>query len=90
MHQTVHLRRGIAEQHASLTRQLAESQVFRRRTFRPAHWFEAHAAMAASSATASHWILVTGGAGYIGTHTLVELVNAGMGCVVVDNYVNST
>ena len=34
-------------------------------------------------------ILVTGGAGYIGTHTLVELLNRGHNVVVVDNYVNS-
>ena len=30
-------------------------------------------------------ILVTGGAGYIGTHTCVELLNAGYEIVVVDN-----
>lgn len=34
-------------------------------------------------------ILVTGGAGYIGSHTCVELLNAGYDIVVVDNYVNS-
>ena len=34
-------------------------------------------------------ILVTGGAGYIGTHTCVELLNAGYEIVVVDNYYNS-
>ncbi len=34
-------------------------------------------------------ILVTGGAGYIGTHTLVELLNAGHDAVVVDNLSNS-
>ena len=34
-------------------------------------------------------ILVTGGAGYIGTHTLVELLDRGHDVVVVDNYVNS-
>lgn len=34
-------------------------------------------------------ILVTGGAGYIGSHTLVELIGAGHEPVVVDNYVNS-
>ena len=31
-------------------------------------------------------ILVTGGAGYIGSHTVVELVNAGHGVVIVDNF----
>ena len=34
-------------------------------------------------------ILLTGGAGYIGSHTCVELLNAGYDVVVVDNYVNS-
>lgn len=34
-------------------------------------------------------ILVTGGAGYIGTHTCVELLNAGYDIIVVDNFSNS-
>ncbi|MDG4658558.1 UDP-glucose 4-epimerase GalE [Ectobacillus antri] len=34
-------------------------------------------------------ILVTGGAGYIGTHTCVELLEAGYEIVVVDNFSNS-
>jgi UDP-glucose 4-epimerase len=34
-------------------------------------------------------ILVTGGAGYIGTHTCVELLSAGYEIVVVDNFSNS-
>jgi len=34
-------------------------------------------------------ILVTGGAGYIGSHTLIELYNAGHTAVVVDNLSNS-
>lgn len=34
-------------------------------------------------------ILVTGGAGYIGSHTCVELLNAGEDIVVIDNYYNS-
>ena len=34
-------------------------------------------------------ILVTGGMGYIGSHTCVELLNLGMDVVVVDNMVNS-
>jgi UDP-glucose 4-epimerase len=33
--------------------------------------------------------LVTGGAGYIGSHTCVELLNAGFEIVVVDNFANS-
>lgn len=37
----------------------------------------------------SKTILVTGGAGYIGSHTLIELHNAGYDFVVVDNLVNS-
>ncbi|ODV93283.1 hypothetical protein PACTADRAFT_51895 [Pachysolen tannophilus NRRL Y-2460] len=36
------------------------------------------------------YILVTGGAGYIGSHTVVELVNNGYNVVVVDNLVNSS
>ena len=34
-------------------------------------------------------ILVTGGAGYIGSHTCVELLEAGYHLIVVDNLVNS-
>ena len=34
-------------------------------------------------------ILVTGGAGYIGSHTCVELLNAGYDVVVADNLSNS-
>ncbi|HID52726.1 MAG TPA: UDP-glucose 4-epimerase GalE [Anaerolineae bacterium] len=34
-------------------------------------------------------ILVTGGAGYIGSHTTVELLNAGHEVIVVDNLTNS-
>lgn len=34
-------------------------------------------------------VLVTGGAGYIGSHTCVELLEAGHGVVVVDNLCNS-
>ena len=34
-------------------------------------------------------ILVTGGAGYIGSHTCIELLNAGYEIVVVDNFYNS-
>ena len=35
-------------------------------------------------------ILVTGGAGYIGSHTCVELLNAGYDVIVVDNLYNSS
>ena len=35
-------------------------------------------------------ILLTGGAGYIGTHTAIELINAGHSVIVVDNLSNSS
>lgn len=35
-------------------------------------------------------VLVTGGAGFIGSHTVVELVNAGFSPVIIDNLVNSS
>ena len=35
-------------------------------------------------------ILVTGGTGFIGSHTVVELLNAGYNVVVLDNLVNSS
>lgn len=35
-------------------------------------------------------ILVTGGAGYIGTHTLIELITAGHSPIVIDNFSNSS
>ena len=34
-------------------------------------------------------VLVTGGAGYIGSHTCVELLSSGYGVVVIDNLCNS-
>ena len=34
-------------------------------------------------------ILVTGGTGYIGSHTTVELINSGYEVVIVDNLSNS-
>lgn len=38
----------------------------------------------------SDCILVTGGAGYVGSHAVVELVEAGYNVVVLDNLVNSS
>ena len=35
-------------------------------------------------------ILITGGAGYIGSHTLIELHNAGYNFIVYDNFCNSS
>lgn len=35
-------------------------------------------------------VLITGGAGYIGSHTCIELLNSGYGIVVMDNYSNSS
>ena len=34
-------------------------------------------------------ILVTGGAGYIGSHTVVELLQVGRDVIIVDNFSNS-
>ena len=35
-------------------------------------------------------ILLTGGAGFIGSHTAVSLLNAGQDIVIVDNLYNSS
>jgi UDP-glucose 4-epimerase len=35
-------------------------------------------------------ILVTGGAGFIGSHTVVELINTGYTPIIIDNYSNSS
>ena len=36
-----------------------------------------------------HCVLVSGGAGYIGSHTAVELIEAGYDVVIADNLSNS-
>ncbi|KAJ2719651.1 hypothetical protein GGI07_005085 [Coemansia sp. Benny D115] len=41
------------------------------------------------SSNSSSYVLVTGGAGFIGSHTTLELVNQGFKVVVVDNLCNS-
>ncbi|CAG5116260.1 unnamed protein product [Candidula unifasciata] len=39
---------------------------------------------------ADEYVLVTGGAGYIGSHTVVELLSANYNVVVIDNLVNAS
>lgn len=39
--------------------------------------------------TKGNTVLVTGGAGYIGSHTIVELLNDGYNVVAIDNFVNA-
>ena len=34
-------------------------------------------------------VLITGGAGFIGSHTAVEFLNAGYDIVIMDNFSNS-
>ena len=41
-------------------------------------------------AGAGKTVLVTGGAGYIGSHTVIELFEAGFTPVVIDNLCNSS
>lgn len=38
----------------------------------------------------TQYILVTGGAGYIGSHTVIELINNGYKVIIVDSLVNSS
>jgi UDP-glucose 4-epimerase len=45
--------------------------------------------MAAIENNVKPFVLVTGGAGYIGSHTCLELLNAGERLIVVDNHINS-
>ena len=46
--------------------------------------------MSARNGNGSRLVLVTGGAGFIGSHTVVELLNAGHAVAVVDNLCNSS
>eukprot|EP00658_Telonema_sp_P-2_P010353 TRINITY_DN13905_c0_g1_i1.p1 TRINITY_DN13905_c0_g1~~TRINITY_DN13905_c0_g1_i1.p1 ORF type:complete len:356 (-),score=78.04 TRINITY_DN13905_c0_g1_i1:491-1558(-) len=46
--------------------------------------------MSVPSAPNGKHILVTGGTGYIGSHTVLELVNQGFGVTVIDNLSNSS
>lgn len=43
-----------------------------------------------TSSAPHHHVLVTGGAGYIGSHTVVELIKAGHSVVILDNLSNSS
>jgi len=43
-----------------------------------------------STGVPSNCVLVTGGAGYIGSHTVIEIIKAGYSAVVVDNLCNSS
>ena len=36
-----------------------------------------------------HNIIVTGGAGYIGSHTIIELIASGFTPIIIDNFSNS-
>ena len=44
---------------------------------------------AAAAMTDKKCVFVTGGAGYIGSHCCVELLNAGYDVVAIDNFANS-
>ena len=37
-----------------------------------------------------HWVLVTGGAGYVGSHCIIKILEAGYNVVIVDNLCNTT
>ncbi|MFF4508199.1 UDP-glucose 4-epimerase GalE [Streptomyces sp. NPDC001401] len=50
----------------------------------------AHARPGAGSSWAPSTVLVTGGAGFIGSHACVELLDHGYEVIVVDDYANST
>jgi UDP-glucose 4-epimerase len=45
--------------------------------------------MAVSGESHGRVVLVTGGAGYVGSHTILELLNSGFEVVAVDNFANA-
>jgi UDP-glucose 4-epimerase len=59
-------------------------------SFRPDHVTPAAPLPGGGTYPGATTILVTGGAGFIGSHTCVELLEAGYQVVVVDNYSNSS
>lgn len=50
---------------------------------------ELEVAMSDGQEQGRKWILVTGGAGYIGSHTVLQLLNEGYCVVIIDNLDNS-
>ena len=67
----------------------------RRNSSEPEHQQDSTKARLASSTMVEgtqerKWILVTGGCGYIGSHTITSLINDGYSVVVVDNMINSS
>lgn len=61
----------------------------RRCSSSPFFRLEISMAAAAGDSSSKGTILVTGGAGYIGSHTVLELVENGYKVVVLDNLANS-
>ena len=37
-----------------------------------------------------HWVLVTGGAGYVGSHCIIKILELGYNVIIVDNLCNTT
>ena len=36
------------------------------------------------------WVLVTGGAGYVGSHCVIEILSSGYNVVIIDNLSNAS
>lgn len=51
--------------------------------------YELHCMLYLTGLRMAEKVLVTGGAGYIGSHCVVELIEAGYTPVVVDNFSNA-